>query len=129
MVDCASYHLSQHDGMANARTSKRQKEDVVRVEGRPTAQELQERIAEVIVARRKSLGLTLQDIANAIGMSIGSASNLCSGNHTYPLHTLNQLASALRLDLIHLVYLIEEPWHQGDPALERVGILLKQRSQ
>ena len=95
----------------------------------PTPDELKNRVSEVLMARVRNRGLTVRQIACLMEMSVGSAANILAGNHDYKYVILRKMAAALRMDMVYLVYLIEEPRFTNDPDMLRVGQLLRERDE
>ena len=62
-----------------------------------------QQLGPIIRARRKKLGLTLQALCNAAGLSVGYLSQVERGNATPSLGTLAQIASALDVELAYFV--------------------------
>lgn len=91
--------------------------------------ELKNRISEVLTNRRNELGLTIKNIAEAIEMSTASVANIISANYDYKYAVLRRVAEALRLDMVHLAFLIEQPQFEDDPVMSEVGALLRKREE
>ncbi|WP_309084655.1 XRE family transcriptional regulator [Chelativorans sp.] len=64
---------------------------------------MQARLGMLIRARRRKLGLTLQELGNAAGVSVGYLSQLERDNATPSLGTLAQIARALGVPLDYFV--------------------------
>jgi transcriptional regulator with XRE-family HTH domain len=86
------------------------------------------RIAEVLQQRRERLGLTLEQVAERMGMSAPSVSNLMTGNHTYPVEVLDQVARALDWSVITLLKKVQRP--EQSEAMRRIAkVISRDRAQ
>lgn len=74
----------------------------------------QSELAQIIRARRRTLGLDQKALAEIAGMSVHSLSDIESGKGNPTLDALNQLGTALGLDLS---FRVRQPHGGTGPAL------------
>ena len=75
----------------------------------PRENNLEMAIGHQVRAYRKKLGVTVMDLATAIGMSVGMLSKIENGNTSPSLTTLQSLSRALGVPLTELFRTFEEP--------------------
>ena len=75
----------------------------------PRQNNLEQAIGHEVRALRKGLGLTVAEIANATGLSVGMLSKIENGNISPSLTTLQTLARALGVPITTLFLRFEEP--------------------
>ena len=94
-----------------------------------TSVALRNEICRVLNERREELGLTLRQIADAVDISLGSASHFANGKYDYKYTVLKKVAEALQMDMVYLAFLVERPSFERDPVMEEVGQLLEKRDK
>jgi transcriptional regulator with XRE-family HTH domain len=82
------------------------------------------RIARAIDNRRKQLGMTLQKVADQLGMSVATVHALMNGNHSYPTLLLDRLLEVLQWSRINLAFALEQKLVKDSPLLRKVAELL-----
>jgi len=65
--------------------------------------ELNKLIAEIIKKRRKELGMTQQDLANDVKLSVYHISNIENSNHTITIENLYDFSKALKCTMQELL--------------------------
>ncbi len=78
-----------------------------------------EGLARIVIARRQSLGLTQQQLAERVGTSHSVISRIESGQHPTSVTTLRRLASAFETHLV--VGFRDEPGSVADQELVAVS--------
>ena len=82
------------------------------------------RVAKALEHRRKELGLTMQEVADRLNMSVGSVHNLMTGNHTYPTAVLERVASALDWTPVHIYMAASDKKAKDSPEMRKIGTIL-----
>ncbi|MFY0681504.1 MAG: helix-turn-helix transcriptional regulator [Thalassovita sp.] len=84
-----------------------------------TTKQWTEKVGNKLRARRKALGLSLEDLSRLSGSTVPTLSNIERGKRDVKLSTLVSLATALRLELPHLF--IDESAKNQAPRHDSVG--------
>ena len=92
----------------------------------PRANNLELAIGHEVRTQRKLLGLTVQDLATATGMSVGMLSKIENGNISASLTTLQALSRALGLPITAFFRGYEEP-HSASFVKAGQGVKLERR--
>ena len=92
----------------------------------PRANNLELAIGHEVRTQRKLLGLTVQDLATATGMSVGMLSKIENGNISASLTTLQALSKALGLPITAFFRGYEEP-HSASFVKAGQGVKLERR--
>jgi len=81
-------------------------------------------LGEILNERRSELGLSLQQIADELTLSVGTVHNLMSGKHTYPVGILARVAGVLEWSIVDVAKKISPPKVTSTPTMRRVRALM-----